>query len=66
MVGLLQWVAKEWEITKKRWVQEPWGEEERAASELDTQMETRLVVEAAEGEAESGGDSRSQPRSTQC
>ena len=40
-------VAVQWGIKGGHWMDEKWGEQERAASELDSKMETRLVEEYA-------------------
>ena len=47
LVGAFHRMAVQWRIAGGDWMEEKWGEEERATSKLNSQMETRLVEEYA-------------------
>ena len=53
-------MAVKWRVDGGRWMEEPWGEEERAASELDSRIEAWDTASSQFGEecVSSRGDTR--------
>ena len=60
LVGAVLWMAVQWRVAGGRWMEEPWGEEERAASELDSRTEAWDTASSQFGEecVSSMGDTR--------
>ena len=67
LVGAFHRMAEQWGITGGDWMEEKRGEEERAASELGSQMEARLTDEYASadfGMAEEGAENEAENETT--